>query len=84
MGSLHLSGCMCFMSVSFIRKEERPAGPKSGGGGGLIHHNIGNISVLNHKCEPMDITQATCKLYAGEHLNFSQFNIAESESKKKK
>ncbi len=29
-----------------------------------VCRNTGNISVLNHEGEPMDITQATCKLCA--------------------
>ncbi len=40
--------------------------------GFAVRSNTGNISVLNHEGEPMDITQATtCKLansYAGERL----------------
>ncbi len=31
---------------------------------GVCGYNAGNISVLNHKGEPMDITQAMCKLCA--------------------
>ncbi len=33
-------------------------------GGLRLRCNTGNISVLNHEGEPMDITQATCKLCA--------------------
>ncbi len=33
-------------------------------GGLRLHHNTGNISVLNHEGEPMDITKSTCKLCA--------------------
>ncbi len=53
-----------------------------GGGGNWSCCNVGNISVLNHECETMDITQACvctrvctmqtkCKIYTGEHLNQS-------------
>ncbi len=31
-------------------------------GGLRLHLNTGNISVLNHEGEPMDITKSTCKL----------------------
>ncbi len=52
-------------------------------GGLRLRQNTGNISVLNHEGEPMDITQATWQTlrnsYAGECLNFSH---TESESKK--
>ncbi len=42
------------------------------GGGNWLLRNVGNISVLNHEGEPMDITQARfCTIYAGEHLNQS-------------
>ncbi len=51
-------------------------------GGNLLCCSVGNISVLNHEAEPMDITQARictkvctmqtkCKIYDGEHLNQS-------------
>ncbi len=33
-------------------------------GGLRLRHNTGNISILNHEGEPMDITQAMCQLYA--------------------
>ncbi len=50
------------------------------GGGEIDYRNVGNVFVLNHECDPMDITQARvwtrlcilqtkCKIYAGEHLN---------------
>ncbi len=62
----------CHVSVRF----------RYGGRGDWLHRNVGNISVLNHEGEPMDITQAgvcirvctlqtKCKIYAGEHLNQS-------------
>ncbi len=41
-----------------------------------IHLNVGNISVLDHKGEPMDITQNLHNIYAGEPLNLSQFTIS--------
>ncbi len=31
---------------------------RHGGWGNWLRHNVGNISVLNHEGEPMDITQA--------------------------
>ncbi len=57
------------------------------GRGDWLCSNVGNISVLNHEGEPMDITQAgvctrvctlqtLCKIYAGERLNLSQFSIS--------
>ncbi len=51
-----------------------------GGQGNWLRRNVGNISVLNHEGEPMDITQAHVqtlrKIYAGECLNLSQFTIS--------
>ncbi len=49
---------------------------RGGGGGDCLCRNVGNISVLNHEDEPMDITQArVCTIYAGVHLNLSQFTL---------
>ncbi len=64
-----------------------------GGGGDWLCRNVGNVSVLNHEGEPMDITQArvctrVCTLqtkrniYACEHLNLSQFTISRKWKKK--
>ncbi len=53
--------------------------------GHWLRRNLGNIYVLNHEDNPMDITQArVCtsrvfkranlqKIYAGERLNLSQY-----------
>ncbi len=46
-----------------------------------LSRNVGNVSVLNHEGEPMDITQArvcthaNMQIYASEHLNLSQITI---------
>ncbi len=46
-----------------------------GGRGNWLYRNVGNISVLNHEGELMDMfapgfahVQTKCKIYAGEHL----------------
>ncbi len=39
-----------------------------GGRGNWLSRNVGNISVLNHEGEPMDITQA----HVCTHANFAQ------------
>ncbi len=63
------------------------------GGGDWLCRNVGNVSVLNHEGEPMDITQArvctrVCtlqtkrKIYAGQRLNLSQFTIEKKWKKK--
>ncbi len=54
--------------------------------GNWVRRNVGNISVLNHEGEPMDITQALApgfahvqtklEMYAGECLNLSHFTIS--------
>ncbi len=57
------------------------------GRGKWLCHNVGNISVLNHEGEPIDIThthafapgfahmQTKRNIYAGERLDLSQFTI---------
>ncbi len=54
-----------------------------GGQGNWLYRNVGNISVLNHEGELMDMfapgfahVQTKRKIYAGEHLNLSQFTIS--------
>ncbi len=49
-----------------------------------LRRNTVNISVLNHEGEPMDITQATCKLCAIVMPVNVYSHYTESESKKKK
>ncbi len=39
------------------------------GAGQLLHCNVGNISVLNHEGEPMDITQARVCTRVCTHAN---------------
>ncbi len=43
--------------------------------GNWLRRNVGNISVLNHEGEPMDV-QTLRNIYAGERLNLSQFTIS--------
>ncbi len=67
-------GSVRFGSVRF--GSVRFGSVRGGGGGGCRWlRRIGNISVLNHEGEPMDITQARLFTRVCTSANFAQDNI---------